>query len=64
MTAILKSLHHWESRLDRRAERFALRHPNLALLFMLVAMPIFILAAVIACTMLLAAPLALILGWV
>ena len=63
MTALLKSIHKFEDKFDRRAERFAFRHPYLAFFAMFIGMPIFILAAVAACTTVVTLPLALIFDW-
>lgn len=63
MTALLKSIRKFEDKFDRRAERFAYRHPYLAFFAMFIGMPIFILAAVAFCTTVITLPLALIFGW-
>ncbi len=63
MTALLKSIHKFEDKFDRRAERFAFRHPYLAFFAMFIGMPIFILAAVAVCTTVVTLPLALVFGW-
>ena len=63
MAAILKSIHNFEDKFDRCAERFALRHPYLAFLAMFIGIPIFILIAVAGSTTLIALPIAWIFGW-
>ena len=63
MTAILKSIHKFEDKFDRSAERFAFRNPYLAFLVMFIGMPIFILIAVATCTTIIAFPMAWIFGW-
>ena len=63
MRAILKSIHKFEDKFDRKAGRFALRHPYLAFLAMFIGIPIFILIAVAVSTTLIAMPLAWIFGW-
>lgn len=50
MAAIWKSIHNFEDKFDRCAERFALRHPYLAFLAMFIGMPLFILIGVAVCT--------------
>lgn len=63
MTALLKSIHAFTGRCDRRAERFAFRHPHLASFAMLIGLPLLALAAVSACTTAAVLPLALVFGW-
>ena len=46
MAAIWKSIHNFEDKFDRNAERFAFHHPYLAFLAMFIGMPLFILIAV------------------
>ena len=63
MTALLKSIHKFEDKFDRRAEHFVFRHPYLAFLAMFIGMPLFILATVAAYITVITLPLALIFGW-
>ena len=63
MTAISKSIRKFEDKFDRGAERFVFRHPYLAFLAMFIGMPIFILALVAACTILIATPMAWLFSW-
>lgn len=63
MTAILKSIHAFEDKFDRRAEYFAFRHPYLAFLAMFIGMPVFILFAVSICTAIIVLPLSFTFGW-
>lgn len=63
MKAILKSLKKIEEKFDRRAERFVFRHPHMAFLVMFVGMPLFILAAVAALTMVIVFPTGMLMGW-
>ena len=63
MAAILKSIHNFEDKFDRCAERFALCHPFWALLAMFIGIPIFILIAGAGSTTLIALPIAWIFGW-
>ena len=50
MTKLLKSIHRWEARFDQKAEVFAMRHPCLAFCAMFIGIPVFVLVAVCACT--------------
>ncbi len=63
MSALLKSIHKFEDKFDRHAERFAFRHPYLSFFAMFIGMPIFILTVVAAFTTVITLPLALIFGW-
>lgn len=63
MAAIWKSIHNFEDKFDRCAERFALCHPFGALLAMFIGIPIFILIAVAVATTLIILPMAWIFGW-
>ena len=47
MAAIWDSIHNFENKFDRYAERFALRHPYLAVFVMFIGVPLFILIAVV-----------------
>lgn len=60
MASIIKAMHQFGYKFDRRAERFAFRHPYAAFLFMFIGMPLLILAAVIALTLLFLVPASLI----
>ena len=48
--------------LDRRAERFTFRHPYLTMVIMFIAVPLLMLAAVSALTLLAALPAAMLFG--
>jgi hypothetical protein len=63
MAAIWKSIHNFEDKFDRNAERFAFHHPYLAFLAMFIGMPLFILIAVAVSTTLIAIPIAWIFRW-
>ena len=41
MAAIWKSIHNFEDKFDRNAERFAFHHPYLAFLAMFIGMPLY-----------------------
>lgn len=51
-----------EAALDRRAERFTFRHPYLTMVIMFIAVPLLMLAAVSALTLLAALPAAMLFG--
>ena len=51
-----------EATLDRRAERFTFRHPYLTMVIMFIAVPLLMLAAVSALTLLAALPAAMLFG--
>lgn len=55
MASIIKTMHQFGYKFDRKAERFAFRHPCAAFLIMFIGMPLLILAAVIVLTLLLIA---------
>lgn len=63
MAAIWKSIHNFEDKFDRCAERFALRHPHIAFLAMFIGMPLLILIAIAVATTLITLPMAWIFGW-
>ncbi len=63
MIAISKLLHKFEDEFDRHAEHFVFHYPCLATLALFVRLPIFILVAVSACTVLIALPIFLLFGW-
>lgn len=63
MAAIWDSIRNFENKFDRYAERFALRHPYLAVFVMFIGVPLFILIAVVVSTMLIAMPMAWVFGW-
>ena len=62
MIKILKSIQKTELKFDTEAERFFSRHPFLGYLTAFIIMPLFILAAVFACTTAVIFPFALIFG--
>lgn len=61
MTTLIKSIHKYEDKFEKKAERFTFHHPYFALF---IGMPIFTLIAVAAGTTVIALPLSLIFGWV
>ena len=63
IVAIWDSIRNFENKFDRYAERFALRHPYLAVFVMFIGVPLFILIAVVVSTMLIAVPMAWVFGW-
>lgn len=66
MAVFRKSLlyfHRIEQRFDYCAERFAFYHPYAALLAMFIGIPVLILLAVTASTLILSFPMAYLFGW-
>lgn len=63
MIKTLKPIHKTELKFDAAAERFFSRHPFLGYLTAFIVLPLFILAAVFACTIAVIFPFALIFGW-
>lgn len=55
--------HRLEQRFDRCAERFAFHHPCAALFAMFIGIPVLILLAVTASTLILSFPMAYLFGW-
>ena len=59
MTTLIKSIHKYEDKFEKKAERFTFHHPYFAFFALFIGMPIFTLIAVAA-----GLPLSLIFGWV
>lgn len=55
MTTLIKSIHKYEDKFEKKAERFTFHHPYFAFFALFIGMPIFTLIAL---------PLSLIFGWV
>lgn len=64
MTTLIKSIHKYEYKFEKKAERFTFHHPYFAFFALFIGMPIFTLIAVAAGTTVIALPLSLIFGWV
>ncbi|MDO5401953.1 MAG: hypothetical protein Q4F11_00815 [Eubacteriales bacterium] len=64
MISILKSIHKIGNKFDKCAEQAAFHHPIIAEIGMFIGVPIFILAVVTICTMIIAFPLSLLFGWI
>ena len=64
MTTLIKSIHKYEDKFEKKAERFTFHHPYFAFFALFIGMPIFTLIAVAAGTTVIALPLSLIYGWV
>lgn len=62
MKAILNSIHKYENRFDKKAERFIFHHHLLSILFTFILMPMLIVLAVGGGTIVIGLPLAWILG--
>lgn len=63
MFAMLKRASRFENQIDASIERLVLRHKVLGFVVVFVGMPMLTLAAVCACTTLLALPAAMAFGW-
>ncbi len=63
MMSIKKSIDEWTNRFDKRAEMFAFHHPYLAYFVMFIVMPVLVLVAVFIGTVIIALPMAWIMGW-
>ena len=63
MSAILKTIHEFDKRIEARAEHFAFKHPYLSFFAVFIGMPICVLAAVCLFAFTLTVPIALIFGW-
>lgn len=63
MSAIFKTIHKLDNRIEVHAEHFALVHPHISLFMLLIGMPICVLAAVFFFTVIFTVPIALIFGW-
>lgn len=63
MTRIMNWVHAKELSLDKKAERFASRHPCLAYLAVLMGMPICMIGAVWLSTLAIMLPFGFMLGW-
>lgn len=63
MRKFVKSIHKAEYKCNAAAEYFLLRYPAAGYLVVSIGMPIAIVAAIYACTTILALPLALLFGW-
>jgi len=60
---ITKSIKRFEQVFDKKAERFLCCHPVLGFLAIFIGVPMFVLAGVCICTVVVAFPLAWIFGW-
>ena len=63
MSAIFKTIHELNKRIEAYAEHFAFRHPYLHIFAFFIGMPIFVLAAVFFFTAIITVPVALLFGW-
>ena len=63
MFAFMKRVSHFEHQFDASMEKFIFHHKFLGFLIIFVGMPLATLAAVCACTAVLALPLAFVFGW-
>lgn len=58
------SIRRFERTMDEKTEKFVWNHPFLGFLLIFVGMPIFILACVSICTVLIAFPFSWLMGWI
>ena len=63
MSAILKTIHKFDKRVEAHAEHFAFQHPYLSFFALFIGMPICVLAAVFFFTVIITIPISLIVGW-
>ena len=63
MSAILKTIHKFDKRVEAHAEHFAFQHPDLSFFALFIGMPICVLAAVFFFTVIITIPISLIFGW-
>jgi len=61
--SIAKTVRRYERNFDRKAEQFLWHHPLLGFLAIFIGVPIFVLACVCIGTVILAFPMAWLLGW-
>lgn len=64
MSAIFKSIHEFDKRIEARADRFSFKHPYLSYFALFIGMPICVIAAVFFFTVIITVPIALIFGWI
>ena len=63
MMSVKKSIHKWINRFDKRAGLFVFHHPYLAYFAMFIVTPLLVLTAVFIGTVIIALPMAWIMGW-
>lgn len=63
MSAIFKTIHELDKRMEAHAEQFAFKHPYISFYALFIGMPICVLAAVFFFTVIITVPIALIFGW-
>lgn len=63
MSAIFEQVHKLDEGLNTYAMQLAFKHPNAFFFTLFIGMPIFVLVAVFLLTVLIAFPMAIILGW-
>lgn len=64
MTAILNRIHYIEYSFEDMVRQFVVAHPYIASLLLLIGTPLFIILAVVVCTMTVMAPIGWLLGWI
>ncbi len=63
MSAILKTIHELDKRIEANAEHFAFMHPYLSFFALFIGIPICTLVAVFFFTVIIMVPIALAFGW-
>lgn len=63
MSAIFKTIHKLDNRIETYTKHFAFKHPHISSLVLFIGMPICVIAAVFFFTVVITAPIALIFGW-
>lgn len=64
MTAILNRIHYVEYNFEDMVRQFVASHPYMASMVLLIGTPLFIILAVVICTMIVMTPIGWLLGWI
>lgn len=64
MTAILNRIHYVEYNLEEHIRQVVAAHPYLAAMLLLIGTPLFIIMAVVVCTITIMAPFGMLFGWI
>lgn len=63
MSAIFKTIHELDKRIEIHAENFVFKHPYISVFALFIGTPLCVLAAMFFFTVIITVPIALILGW-
>ena len=63
MSAIFKTIHELDKRIEVHSERFVFKHPYLSYFALFTSMPICVFTAMFFFTVIITVPIALIFGW-